>query len=95
MRMIRKGEFVKDDADNFVRLQESRDGVWDKADMASEARRVVVAVAHMEAAHARIEAMKAENMYRLSCGHSVAYGEEAFYIQADILEKIASDLEHA
>ncbi len=26
----------------------------------------------------RVEALKAENQYRMACGHSPAYGEEAF-----------------
>jgi len=41
------------------------------------------------ATQARIEGMKAENAHRLECGNSIAYGEEAFNIEAFQLEQLA------
>ena len=44
------------------------------------------------AAVARIAGMQAENSHRLSVGESVAYGEEAFELQASYLERLAHDI---
>lgn len=44
------------------------------------------------AANARVEGMKAENQHRLNCGNSIAYGEEAFEVQATALETLAREL---
>ena len=43
----------------------------------------------MLAAYARIEGMKAENAHRIDCGNSIAYGEDAFNIEATHLEDLA------
>lgn len=48
------------------------------------------------AANARVQAMVAENQHRLSCGNSIAYGEEAFSAEANWMEDLARDIgEHA
>ena len=44
------------------------------------------------AASARVEGMKAENEYRLTCGNSPAYGEEAFAVEANYLESLAREI---
>ena len=44
------------------------------------------------AASARVEGMKAENQHRLACGNSIAYGEEAFAIEANHLESLAREI---
>lgn len=49
-------------------------------------------VVQAQACVARVEGMKAENQNRLDCGHSLAYGEEAFDREAQTLEYIASAL---
>lgn len=41
------------------------------------------------AAQARIAGMQAENQHRLACGDSIAYGEDAFNIEADFLEQLS------
>ena len=43
-------------------------------------------------AMAEIAGMQAENSHRLSVGESVAYGEEAFELQASYLERLAHDI---
>lgn len=44
------------------------------------------------AASARVEGMKAENQHRLACGNSIAYGEEAFGIEANHIETLAREI---
>lgn len=44
------------------------------------------------AAHARVQGMAAENQHRLSCGNSIAYGEEAFSAEASQMEELARDI---
>ncbi|BDU72320.1 hypothetical protein [Mesoterricola silvestris] len=44
------------------------------------------------ASNARVEAMKAENQHRLATGNSVAYGEDAFLIEAGHLENLAHEI---
>jgi hypothetical protein len=46
-------------------------------------------IAHIAAAQARIEAMKATNHSREENGHSHAYGEEDFWYEANNLEQLA------
>lgn len=41
------------------------------------------------ACNARVAAMEAENQYRLGCGNGIAYGEEAFQREADMLDHLA------
>jgi len=41
---------------------------------------------------ARVVGMQAENAHRMLTGQSVAYGEEAFEIQATALEQLAHDI---
>lgn len=48
-------------------------------------------LALITAAQARIAGMQAENAYRLACGNSVAYADEAFGIEADQLERLATE----
>lgn len=45
-----------------------------------------------QAEQARIEGMKAENQRRIDCGHSIAYGEEAFSIAAGNLDRISHEM---
>ena len=44
------------------------------------------------AAHARVRGMMAENQHRLSVGQSIAYGEEAFNIEAAHMENLGQSL---
>lgn len=48
--------------------------------------------AFIQATVARIEGMKAENQYRMSCGNSPAYGEDAFFIEAGQLDSLAREI---
>ena len=41
------------------------------------------------AAQARIAGMQAENAQRLDCGNLIAYGEDAFNIEAAFLEQLS------
>lgn len=41
------------------------------------------------ASQARIAGMQAENAQRLDCGNSIAYGEDAFNIEAAFLEQLS------
>lgn len=41
---------------------------------------------------AQIEAMKAENAYRVSNGYSVAYGEDAFNACANELQQLSQEV---
>lgn len=50
---------------------------------------VAYALAMIEASKARIEGMKAENEARLRQGEAPAYGEDAFFIEADIFQHLA------
>lgn len=52
----------------------------------------VKAYGHMLAAYARIEGMKAENLQRQALGESMAYGEDAFNVEAMWIEDIARNL---
>lgn len=47
------------------------------------------------ASSARVEGMKAENQHRISNGDSIAYGEEAFAIQAGHMDRIAYEMAQA
>lgn len=49
-------------------------------------------MARVYACNARVEAMKAENAFRISCGNSPAYGEDAFNNEATEIEHIAEAL---
>mgnify|MGYP001018513371 CR=1 FL=1 len=49
-----------------------------------------MALALIAASQARIEAMKAENEQRQMCGLSLAYGEDAFFMEAERLESLAA-----
>jgi hypothetical protein len=51
--------------------------------------RVAYTLALVEASKARIEGMKAENETRLRNGEAPAYGEDAFFIEADVLQQLA------
>lgn len=44
------------------------------------------------ACNARVAGMAAENQHRLDCGNSIAYGEEAFQLEANTLEHLAGCL---
>ena len=44
------------------------------------------------AAHARVQAMVAENQHRLACGNSIAYGEDAFCAEAAQMEDLAREI---
>jgi len=44
------------------------------------------------ACNARVAGMVAENEQRQQCGNSIAYGVEAFSLEADLLEHLASAL---
>lgn len=44
------------------------------------------------ASYARVEAMKAENAFRMACGNSPAYGEDAFNIEANHIESLAREI---
>lgn len=44
------------------------------------------------AAYARVQGMVAENAHREACGNSVAYGEEAFAIEAAQMEDLAREI---
>ena len=46
----------------------------------------------ISAANARIVGMHAENQRRLSCGESIAYGDEAFECEAAYLESLAMEV---
>lgn len=48
--------------------------------------------AAVAASMARIAAMQAENTYREQCGNSIAYGEEAFHVEATLIQNAANDL---
>lgn len=50
-------------------------------------------VAQIEAARARVEAMRAENEQRIRRDAALAYGDEAFFEQAGILDSLASALQ--
>lgn len=45
------------------------------------------------ASQTRVAAMEAENQYRISLGQSLAYGEEAFLAEADVMDNIATGLQ--
>lgn len=49
----------------------------------------VQTLAHILAANARVEGMRAANQHRLSLGHSIAYDEEHFFAEAAHLETLA------
>lgn len=49
-------------------------------------------VAYLFAAYARIEAMKAENQWRLQQDESLTYGEDPFMEEAKFIEIIANNL---
>jgi hypothetical protein len=49
-------------------------------------------LAQIAACQARIAAMQALNDHRRDCGTGQAYGEEAFQIQVDELERIAQNV---
>jgi hypothetical protein len=57
-------------------------------------QRVVVALAQIVAAQARIEGMKAANQQRLTEGASIAYDEQAFLSEAAGLEFLAQHLQN-
>lgn len=44
------------------------------------------------AVNAEIEGMKAENVHRLHCGHSIAFGEDCFMQKAHVLQNMANNL---
>lgn len=44
------------------------------------------------ACNARVAGMAAENQHRIDCGNGVAYGEESFQEEANILEHLAGCL---
>lgn len=50
---------------------------------------MIVALAEIAAANARVIGMKAENDQRISVGQSVAYTEKDFAVEARYLEHIA------
>lgn len=50
---------------------------------------LVATLAHIAAANARIEGMKALNAERQSNGHALAYDEDAFFAEAANLENLA------
>lgn len=50
---------------------------------------VAYALALIEASKARVEGMKAENEIRLRQGESLAYGEDGFFVEAEILQQLA------
>lgn len=49
-------------------------------------------MARVYACNARVEAMKAENDFRISCGSSPAYREDAFTGEAITIEQLAEAL---
>lgn len=51
--------------------------------------RLVAILALIAAAQARVAGMQAENERRTSCGHSLAYGAEAFQVEANHLETLS------
>lgn len=50
---------------------------------------VAYALALIEASKARVEGMKAENEIRLRRGEALAYGDDGFFIEAEILQQLA------
>lgn len=50
---------------------------------------VAYALAMIEASKARIEGIKAESEARLRQGEAPAYGEDAFFIEVDVLQQLA------
>lgn len=50
------------------------------------------ALALIAAAQARIAGMQAENQNRMNCDNCISYGEDAFMIEADALERISIDV---
>jgi hypothetical protein len=46
----------------------------------------------ISAVNARVAGMQAENQHRLSCGNSIAYGNEAFECEAAYLESLALEV---
>lgn len=49
-------------------------------------------LALIASSQARIEAMKVENEQRQRSGLSLAYGEDAFFIEAERLESLANEV---
>ena len=49
----------------------------------NQEQRITFINSQIACANAEVEGMKAENQYRVDCGHSIAYGEEAFYKVAE------------
>ena len=54
--------------------------------MTAQLVRILAAIA---ASQARVAAMQAKNIERLCSEKSIAYGEEAFLDEADLLEKLS------
>lgn len=53
---------------------------------------LVAALAHIAAAQARIEGMKALNDERRSNGHALAYDEDSFFAEASQLDSLATHI---
>lgn len=49
----------------------------------------------VHALNAELEGMKAENLHRLSCDMSIAYGEEAFFALAEKYRALKKGDNHA
>lgn len=48
-------------------------------------------LARILACQARVLGMQAENAWRESCGNSIAYTEEQFFAEAEMLENLARE----